>query len=164
MSRAIYIVDVYGQIRDELNRGLPTDRLVVDWWIDDSRVVARAEQRMRPSPRAVENMPDVLVTRQNDGGPYRHLQGWRVPDADEVRLELPFDLLRLKEDDPELAVAWRHASREALLHLFAQGFVVKDVRVLDDRPFYVLEAGHGEREVKRTERLVDADAAPVQNT
>lgn len=158
-----YIVDVYGQIRDELNRGLPTDRLVVDWWIVDPRVAMRAERRVRPEPRAVEGMPDVLDTRQHHGGPHRHLRGWRVPDADEVRLELPPDLLRLKEDDPELAVAWRHASREALLHLFAHGYVVTDVRIVDDRPFYVLEVGRRDGEATATTRLVDADAAPFHD-
>ena len=154
-----YIVDVYGQIRDELNRGLPTDRLVVDWWIADARVVARAERLMRPSPRDVEGMPDVLVTRHDDGRPHRHLEGWRIPDADVVRLELPPDLLRLKEDDPELAVAWRHASREALLHLFTHGYVVTDVRIFGDRPFYVLEAARSEREAKGAPHLVDTDGA-----
>lgn len=158
-----YIVDVYGQIRDELNRGLPTDRLVVDWWLDDARVVMRAEHRKKPEPRAVGGMPDVLDTRQAPGRPYRHLDGWRVPDADIVRLELPPDLLRLKDEDPELAVAWRHATREALLHLFSHGYGVTDVRIADDRPFYVLEAGRRVGDATGTTRLVDADEASFRD-
>lgn len=161
-----YIVDVYGQIRDELNRGLPTDRLIVDWWIDDAHVEARADRRRRPEPRAVEGIPDVLVTRHSDDSPHRHVDGWRLPEANEVRLELPPDLLRLKADDPELARAWRHASREALLHLFAHDYVVTDVRRLDDRPYYVLECGRSQRTVRANERgaarLVHADGVAFE--
>ena len=157
-----YIVDVYGQIRDELNRGLPTDRLVVDWWIDAPRVASRTERRVGVAPQAAERMPDVLVTRHQQGRPHRQVDGWRVPDANEVRLELPRDLLRLKVDDPELAVAWRHASRDALLHLFAHGYVVDDVLTLDDRPFYILRAGRAEDvEPSGRARLVDAHDAPL---
>ena len=29
-----YLVDYYGELNDAINRGVPTDRLEVDWWID----------------------------------------------------------------------------------------------------------------------------------
>lgn len=39
-----YLVDYYGELNDELNRGVATDRLEVDWWLTPPRkgpVVAR---------------------------------------------------------------------------------------------------------------------------
>jgi predicted GNAT superfamily acetyltransferase len=32
-----YLVNYYGDLDDDLNRGLPTDRLEIDWWLDSSR-------------------------------------------------------------------------------------------------------------------------------
>ncbi|MDR7581734.1 MAG: GNAT family N-acetyltransferase, partial [Armatimonadota bacterium] len=45
-----YEVNYYGEMDDELNRGLPTDRLEVDWWVSSEPVVARLEGR-RAAPR-----------------------------------------------------------------------------------------------------------------
>lgn len=134
-----YIVDVYGQIRDELNRGLPTDRLIVDWWLHDAGVASRAEGRRPPSPDGPPP-PDVLLTAPHGDGPHRRPERRVTPDAQRVRLEIPSDLLRLKRDDPPLAAAWRAASREAFLDLFARGFVACDVARDGERRFYLFEA------------------------
>lgn len=47
-----YLVDYYGAM-EGINKGLPSDRLLVDWYLDDLRVVARAESRPVPEVDAV---------------------------------------------------------------------------------------------------------------
>ncbi|NJN80214.1 MAG: GNAT family N-acetyltransferase [Anaerolineales bacterium] len=39
----------YGEMRDGLNAGLPSDRFQVDWWINTSRVERRLGKRSRPT-------------------------------------------------------------------------------------------------------------------
>ncbi len=43
-----YVPNQYGLSSSPLHRGLPTDRLVAEWWLDSPRVVARAHDRPPP--------------------------------------------------------------------------------------------------------------------
>ena len=45
-----YFVDHYGELDDDLNRGIPTDRLEVDWWLDARPRRPRAEPFTFPWP------------------------------------------------------------------------------------------------------------------
>lgn len=38
-----YLVDYYGELDDDLNRGIPSDRLEVDWWLDGRERPKRRE-------------------------------------------------------------------------------------------------------------------------
>jgi predicted GNAT superfamily acetyltransferase len=42
-----YLRDAYGDMRDGLNAGLPSDRFQVDWWINTARVNRRLSSRAR---------------------------------------------------------------------------------------------------------------------
>jgi len=63
-----YLVDYYGAM-EGINKGLPSDRLLVDWYLEDADVVALSEGRKRPAPAqsclrvAVEDDVDVLMER-----------------------------------------------------------------------------------------------------
>ncbi|HSQ03261.1 MAG TPA: hypothetical protein VLN59_04455, partial [Burkholderiales bacterium] len=43
-----YIRDYYGELRDDLNRGLATDRFQVDWWIASRRIETRLTRNRPP--------------------------------------------------------------------------------------------------------------------
>ncbi|HJS28502.1 MAG TPA: hypothetical protein VJ768_02700, partial [Anaerolineales bacterium] len=43
-----YLEDLYGEMRDALNSGLPSDRFQVDLWVNSSRVRKRLDRRPRP--------------------------------------------------------------------------------------------------------------------
>jgi predicted GNAT superfamily acetyltransferase len=135
-----YRVDVYGQIRDVLNAGLATDRLVVDWWLSSPRVVRRGRGEV-PPPRfdgaGAQELVDVEV---DPASGLRVPRGWRAPTAARARLEIPADLQTLKARHPELADAWRQVTREAFLAAFDAGLVVTDVERRDGRVAYLLEA------------------------
>lgn len=45
-----YLINYYGELDDELNRGLPTDRLEVDWWLDGARTTDSGERISFPWP------------------------------------------------------------------------------------------------------------------
>ncbi len=42
-----YLREIYGEMRDELNAGLPSDRFQVDWWVNSRRVERRLSKRAR---------------------------------------------------------------------------------------------------------------------
>lgn len=45
-----YLPNLYGELHDGLNAGLPTDRFQVDWWIATERVAARVGEKTGPRP------------------------------------------------------------------------------------------------------------------
>ncbi len=45
-----YAVDFYGSSSSRLQGGLPTDRLVAEWYLDSPRVIALLEDRPHPAP------------------------------------------------------------------------------------------------------------------
>ncbi len=135
-----YYVNVYGEAPSSpLHRGLTTDRLLAEWWVESSS----------PSPRLRTRSAEALtIPRVVDSlvGP----QGWRRPGrpnlalADPVlALEIPYQLQSLKQDVPDLAVAWRQVTRQAFRHYFDQGYLVTELMLVQQdserRSFYRLE-------------------------
>lgn len=51
-----YVPDCYGLTRSPLHAGLPTDRLVAEWWLDSDRVRNVLAGRPRPSSTPVERI------------------------------------------------------------------------------------------------------------
>jgi predicted GNAT superfamily acetyltransferase len=43
-----YVENQYGTSSSPLHRGLPTDRLIAEWWLDSPRVIARTKKRHHP--------------------------------------------------------------------------------------------------------------------
>jgi predicted GNAT superfamily acetyltransferase len=140
----------YGDMRDELNVGLPSDRFQVDWWVNTPRVERRLSKRPR-SALKLENFAAAdlqplyqpLFTTSNLPRPPEHFS----PLSGRLALaEIPTDFLALKEADFSLARDWRFFSREVFETAFGAGYLVTDF-IFDkstDRPrsFYVLT--HGE--------------------
>ncbi len=126
-----YEVNYYGEMDDELNRGLPTDRLEVDWWVTSKSVVARLEGRW-----AAAHLEDARPVLEAEGDAPGRV---RRPAGTLLRLEVPASISVLRERDPELALAWRLATRQAFLRCFREGYVAVDFAREGGRGFYVLE-------------------------
>jgi predicted GNAT superfamily acetyltransferase len=115
-----YLENVYGEMADRLNQGLPSDRLYVEWWLQSTPKSQAGRARQEPAPTA-EGMVTVL---RNDGGtPVVRLD--RVPGTP-LSIEVPDAIQRVKREDPQLALRWRRAQRQALTWAFDHGYVVRD--------------------------------------
>lgn len=114
-----YYVNYYGEMSDNLNRGLESDRLEVDWWLRAPRVEAAI--RGDPLMIAWERAVPVLTARPRraDLAPGEPLLG---ADAPTLRVEIPLAFSEVKAKDANLARAWRTATREAFLHYFGRGY------------------------------------------
>lgn len=123
-----YLPELYGPMEDDLNRGDESDRLLVTWDLRSPSAV-RALDGALPLPP----LDDAEVALADAGG-----RPEPRPNRAAVRLvAVPDDALALRRDDPDLALAWRHAVRDALRAGFADGLA--PVGVTDDR-CYVLAA------------------------
>lgn len=140
----------YGEMRDGLNAGLPSDRFQVDWWINTRRVESRLSKRPRPTLKMTHVARSglrplyTLQYRTFDlPQPPEHL-----PPLEErlVLAEIPNDFMELKSKDFALARDWRFFTRELFETAFAKGYIITDF-VFDGkegmpRGLYVLT--HGE--------------------
>jgi predicted GNAT superfamily acetyltransferase len=140
-----YIRDYYGELRDDLNRGLATDRFQVDWWVASRRIETRLT-RKRP-PLQLHHYLEV-------GAPTINPAVWNdrdlpvchdpivAPPPDRFLVELPADFQTIRRADNALAMAWRLHLRSICETAFASGFTVIDY-VHDPgqqaRSFYVMQ-------------------------
>ncbi|MDI6771389.1 MAG: GNAT family N-acetyltransferase [bacterium] len=116
-----YHVNYYGDMPDELNRGVESDRIEVDWELRSRRV--RAATSGQAVDRAWPQAPHALRAEPATSAPGDPALGL---DAPVVLLEIPADFPAVRVRDQDMAHAWRKASREVFLHYFGRGYRAVD--------------------------------------
>ena len=132
-----FIPNMYGVRTDALNAGVPTDRLIVAWSTTPRPRVAVDKARLEGLPQVIETVPrpdglrDVAAVVTD-----------RATGEDDVLLEIPGDIGRLRSHSPELADRWRGAVARGFTTHFASGYEAVDfLRIKPaetSRHFYVL--------------------------
>jgi predicted GNAT superfamily acetyltransferase len=122
-----YIENMYGLRTDDLNRGVPTDRLIAEWPVDRVESPAEDDVESGSLPRLVEgpNEPASWPLDSRAG-------------ATGLLVEIPAEIARLRLDDPPQAERWRAAIAAALAEAFAAGYAAEDVVREAGRSYYVL--------------------------
>ncbi len=127
----------YGEMRDGLNAGLPSDRFQVDWWLNTHRVNRRLGKRPRPTLKlshltrvGVHPLYTMRIAESGLPRPPEHVPAFDTPL---VAGEIPSDFMALKAADFSLARDWRFFSREFFETAFAKGYIVTD---------FVFDRGH----------------------
>lgn len=110
----VYDRDHYGAMEDELNRGLPSDRFEVEWWL------TRVKPALSPSD------PAVLLRVGENGEPER-ADAAVLPGRPAV-IEIPSDFQGIKRHSLGLALRWRLESRAAFEAALGAGLVAVDFR------------------------------------
>lgn len=157
-----YRREVYGEMRDGLNAGTPSDRFEVDWWVNTKRVERRLSRRARrqldlahflsadaeiinPSHTDPGGLPRPFDTQAVLAALEQKIDADRDKDDVFLLLEIPADIQQIKAADADLALAWRSHTRTLFEHSFDRGYLVTDFVYLtgpQSRSFYVLS--HGE--------------------
>ena len=140
-----YLVDHYGPMDDEINRGMPTDRLLAEWPVTEDRTTltasasdtvsgaadappaADAASGAQTPPAAVPSDTPWLLPAAAGG---RLLPGTENPDAlraDVALVAVPTDLDRLRAHGGDAVGAWRTALRSALSSAFDAGMTAVDL-------------------------------------
>jgi predicted GNAT superfamily acetyltransferase len=139
----------YGEMRDEVNAGLPSDRFQVDWWINTRRVERRLSKHARPALKlghlARVGVRPFYTLETGPGNLVRPPEHVPALEAQLIAAEVPSDFLALKAADFPLARDWRFFSREFFETAFAKGYIVTDF-IFDPgentpRSFYILVDG-----------------------
>ncbi len=143
-----YLREVYGEMQDALNRGLPSDRFQVDWWITSPRVKQKLSNH-RP-PLTLESFtsagaPILNPARFGGEGLPQPSETVLTPEGVFGIVEIPAEFQDLKTADLGLARAWKLQVREVLESAFAHGYLVTDflTQMIDGqrRAYYVLLQG-----------------------
>jgi predicted GNAT superfamily acetyltransferase len=103
-----YVYNQYGTTSSHLHGGLPTDRLVAEWWIRTPRAEAYSNQQ--PFSR-----PNV-----------------------EARISVPAEIAKLREHDPHHAREIQQSIGEQFNHHFRAGFAVIGFEKSDTAGVYLL--------------------------
>ena len=119
-ARAVaYLPEFYGPMDDGVNAGDESDRLLLRW------DVPAKEQDAGPAGQPDSAWNDVaencsLRVGPDDGEPCRC-----TVTGDVVACQIPADIVALRERDPDQALRWRHALRDALTGALDDGYHVQ---------------------------------------
>ena len=108
----LYDRNHYGEMEDELNRGLPSDRLEAEWWL------------RRVKPAVILDDPVVLLRIGAGGSPVRATSA--VECRRPALIGVPSDFQAIKRRSLELAMQWRMESRAAFEAALTAGLVAVD--------------------------------------
>lgn len=113
-----YLPDFYGRMRDGINAGQSSDRMLVTWPLG-----AR-----RPRPPVPADAELVPVLESENGLPLAFPPPERLEIGQYAAVRIPPDIESLRLSDPAAATRWREASRDALAGLMAAGYSVRKFR------------------------------------
>jgi predicted GNAT superfamily acetyltransferase len=144
-----YIPNLYGEIREELNAGLPTDRCEVEWWIASDRVAAylNPDTPQRRSTSAEWRMTGVEIANRTTlwRDDLRAPAGWQPTHSDEIVIEIPADFQTIRRTDMACALDWRLHTREVFKWAFANGYIAgwfaREETTEGMRSYYILTRG-----------------------
>lgn len=119
-----YRPDYYGAMPDALNRDLPSDRLVVEWRLNDGLAARDTRENSQPLVWGRNGLPELDPGAVETGRP--------------VTIEVPTDLQALKRAAPEAALAWRLTVRRAFSVAFDGGYEAQDFR---ERAYVLVPGG-----------------------
>jgi predicted GNAT superfamily acetyltransferase len=117
-----YRINFYGEkTSSTLHRFIGTDRLWVNWLLESERVRKRIAGGEEPSHKELDKHVS-LVKMSSDGSPRTRA----LVDRDYLLIDVPADIGVLQQQNPELAVAWRDATRAAFTDALAAGYTVEE--------------------------------------
>ncbi|MDN4524037.1 GNAT family N-acetyltransferase [Fictibacillus fluitans] len=132
-----YKVSYYGEMKDKINTGFPTDRFLLEWDIGSERVsdnlrisekekVWQQYRKLSWTTTGSHPVPETLNHAAIDE------QGYLVP--------VPADIERIKQENFNLALEWRLHVRNKMLSLLEKDYrVVGLLRQKEPVHYYVLE-------------------------
>jgi predicted GNAT superfamily acetyltransferase len=113
-----FIPNCYGITASPLHGGVPTDRLVAEWWLDSRRVRQIVENRAIEPP------------------------GSSPPGSHARRISIPANFHEIQQRDAEAALRIHAETRTQFEKSLAEGYVVTGIETGDATSEYVLESAY----------------------
>lgn len=117
-----YVVDCYGRFPSAIERGLPSDRFVVNW-----QIASKTIERRVAAPKKEGRVPAAPIVNATGSNARGFLVNRKINlDHRETRLlvEIPANTNLMRAEALALAKRWRVQTREIFLHYFAKGYRV----------------------------------------
>ena len=137
--------DYYGELQDELNRGMPSDRLIAEWWIRSKRVRKVVDEGRKATidlDKVLRLEPHIAVEAVERGGVLVVEEYSLEKGHDLVLVEIPGDIESLRKNYHEELMRWRNTLRKVFHHyLNQQGYIIIGYIVKREKPlkgYYVL--------------------------
>ncbi|HZY40953.1 MAG TPA: hypothetical protein VFF59_03035, partial [Anaerolineae bacterium] len=106
-----------------LGKGLPSDRFLVEWWLNSDAVTQRSKG-LKPEPIGVGS---PIANRCAGTSGDRKIETIDLNlDAPIIRIEIPNDLQAIKKTNMTLALDWRLKTRDLFEAYFARGYEAID--------------------------------------
>jgi predicted GNAT superfamily acetyltransferase len=113
-----YLENAYGEMPDDLNIGIASDRFLVEWWIKKPKQTT--ENNLN------KNLPLVIKTISQNG--------YQIPEQidlthenDRLLVPVPSNFQEMKKSDLPKAIKWRETTRQVFNHYLTQGWSVTDL-------------------------------------
>lgn len=128
---AVYHENYYGQMDDQLNQGLPTDRIQIKWDL----------QKTKSTQTYDLDRGRILLDADALGTPVLNtfLGQMDFERSKTFFAAVPKNFQSIKQNQFELAKQWRMKTRDVFRHLFNEGFTASDLlrREADAISYYV---------------------------
>ncbi len=141
-----YTRDYYGPMPDQLNKDLPSDRLIVEWRLKNEKTINSLGGAFRESNRTLESSAIILNDMRigATGQPISVINKARVEEflIDEFGrcyIEIPSDYQEMRQRNFDLVIEWRIALRYMLEQCFSYGFFISGFNYVSGRSFFELE-------------------------
>ncbi len=137
-----YRINYYGTGSFEYNKGIETDRLMVEWYLTSGRVVSRMKGNglWKPLSHYLNDIKAKVVLDAIEDSSKKFLQPCKpVLTCKEtvVLVRIPNEFEKVIHEDLELARKWRLASRLTLNHYMRRNYILADVtRDLSKKKYY----------------------------
>ncbi|MBP2241807.1 putative GNAT superfamily acetyltransferase [Cytobacillus eiseniae] len=136
-----YIPSYYGEMNDKLNKGLPTDRLLIEWEICSKHVEDTIRDGEKDQPES--EVKKLLSWNQTE-------ENFPIPELLDVKIDqenkrycipVPSNIQFIKQHHSDVALEWRYAVRNAMSKAFANGYMVTRVqkRRNEKVQYYIVE-------------------------
>lgn len=126
LTACTYHVDFYGEMDDDINRGIPSDRIEAMWHID---------QPCLHTPIPADAPPLLSIDADLRPMPTSTVPDWQAPA---YTVALPRSLDAIRKTVPDGVLLWRLAVREALQAPLAHGYQIADFISTSSLNAYVL--------------------------
>ncbi|WP_243292050.1 GNAT family N-acetyltransferase [Bacillus sp. FJAT-47783] len=133
-----YVEDCYGEMGDNLNKGLPSDRFKVEWWINSTHVknqhpipISQTKFQFRWE-KTVDGLPKLKNVEHDLKSNFDYDTSIFVP--------VPANIQHIKKVNHALAMDWRLKTRNIFQTLFAKGYAAVSLKKSADESvhYYLL--------------------------
>lgn len=131
-----YYVSYYGSMQDKINKGMPTDRFLLEWDLMSDPVVNMGTKKERYSE--INDYPLALDFIVQHSMP---ISGDVAKHTEEkiILVPVPKDIQTLKSNSFELAYDWRMKIRQVVQELFSDGYILVAAVPSEYVGYYILE-------------------------